>query len=173
MTSGEQSTKSISNATINRVRGTNKLYEEAIEASAKFNKRLVRERKMRIPFIDSQTTVAQGNCMIWNQEYQRSTEQLHAGVVYHYPVKKWYKNRRLIFENPGMLHRIPITSSVDLSHQQLGEMDSAHMHGSNNSQHVLIKQSSNSNDDYEHFKLNSASAGMFNNENNLKVFICN
>lgn len=74
---------------------------------------------MRIPFIDSQTRVAQANnCMYWLMEYQRldckmpttsestnhqqsttssqpATSDPSNGRVYSYPVKKWYKHRRL------------------------------------------------------------------------------
>lgn len=78
-----------------------------MEASSTYNKRMLSERKMRIPFIDSQTKVAQSNnCMLWLMEYQRResttpseltgvTNGATNGRVYSYPVKKWYKHRRL------------------------------------------------------------------------------
>lgn len=77
---------------------------------------------MRIPFLDSQTKVAQANnCMLWLTEYQRhdclsttppSTTSTTStsisgdasnGRVYSYPIKKWYnKHRRL---DPSQLIR--------------------------------------------------------------------
>ncbi len=110
--------KLVSYTNILKTRGNDKLYQEAIEASSKFNKRLFNERKMRIPFIDSQTTVAQANCMIWNMEYQR-TKTDREGYIYSYPVKRWFKNRRLAFENDSsnMLHRLQLPS--DIMQQQM------------------------------------------------------
>lgn len=90
--------KLIPYTTILKSRGNEKLYQEAIEASSKFNKRLVNERKMRIPFFDCQTSVAQANSMIWNTEQQRTIPN-RAGYIYQYPVKQWTQNRRLGFEN--------------------------------------------------------------------------
>lgn len=52
---------------------TDKLYQEALEAASKFNRRLFHERKTRIPFIDSQTRVAQSNSLLWYVKCQRET----------------------------------------------------------------------------------------------------
>lgn len=35
------------------------VYKEAVENSSSYNERLVKERKLRLPFIDAQTGVAQ------------------------------------------------------------------------------------------------------------------
>ncbi len=79
-----------------------KSYQEALEASSQFNKRLCSERKMRIPFIDSQTRVAQTNCMMWwLAEYQRisdAKQKKSQSHLYEYPSRKWYKHRRHLFE---------------------------------------------------------------------------
>lgn len=174
--------KIVSYATIIKARGNDKMYQEAIEASSKFNKRLVNERKMRIPFLDSQTTVAQANCMIWSTEYQR-TKANQKGYIYSYPVKSWYKNRRLAFENDSsnMLHRLHLPA--DLTQQQMninGEsgnhslMDpnnghhyhhhhNHHHHGHHHHPpHTLSKQTSNDDHHHEHHKGHSRTNG---NEN--------
>jgi len=154
--------KIVTCANILKTRGNDKSYQEAIEASSKFNKRLINERKMRIPFIDSQTTVAQANCMIWNMEYQRMKSN-KIGYVYRYPVKTWFKNRRLAFENDSsnMLHRLHLP--IDLAQQQnnlnensnhnnLIEPNHHHHHHNNHHHHhhsnVYSKQLSN--DDHHH-----------------------
>lgn len=133
--------KLVSNSSVIKTRGSNKVYEEAIEASAKFNKRLIKERKTRLPFLDSQTTVAQGNCMIWNKEYQRiKPTDPNSGVILHYQVKKWSKSRRLIFENGdfGMLHRVALHPPMDLMQQpnEIEQLSSYIL----NSQHIAYSK---------------------------------
>lgn len=46
-------------------------YKEFIESSSSFNKKLVRERRFRLPFLDSQTGVAQNDCALWMSESDR------------------------------------------------------------------------------------------------------
>jgi zinc finger protein ubi-d4 len=81
-----------------KLRGSDSKYQEALEASSKFNKQICRERQTRIPFIDSQTRVAQTNCLMWYMKYQRE-ENENAATIHSYPSKKWYKTRRLIYED--------------------------------------------------------------------------
>ncbi len=166
MTTDEPYCKQVSNTAFIKTRGTNKIYEEAIEASARFNKRLVKERKTRLPFLDSQTTVAQGNCMIWNKEYQRvKSFSTDTGIVMNYQVKKWIKNRRLTFENGdfGMLHRMPIHNKIDLvQHSNEMELLSGYIMNSQHiaytkpqpiqqQQHMFVKQvSSHSGEEHPH-----------------------
>lgn len=131
--------KIVSYTNILKTRGNDKLYQEAIEASSKFNKRLCNERKMRIPFIDSQTTVAQANCMIWNMEYQR-TKTDREGYIYSYPVKRWYKNRRLAFENDSsnMLHRLQLPTDLVQQQISINENGSHSLMDPNSSAHYHI-----------------------------------
>lgn len=90
--------KVVSNTAFMKTRGTNRVYEDAIEASSKFNKNLIKDRKTRLPFLDSQTTVAQSNCNIWPKEYQRIKPQ-DPSILFSYKTKKWYKRRRIPLEN--------------------------------------------------------------------------
>uniref|UniRef100_A0A8C9VTC8 Double PHD fingers 1 n=1 Tax=Scleropages formosus TaxID=113540 RepID=A0A8C9VTC8_SCLFO len=46
-------------------------YREAIEHCRSYNARLCAERSMRLPFLDSQTGVAQSNCYIWMEKTHR------------------------------------------------------------------------------------------------------
>lgn len=46
-------------------------YKEAIEHCRSYNTRLCAERSVRMPFLDSQTGVAQNNCYIWMEKRHR------------------------------------------------------------------------------------------------------
>lgn len=57
-------------------------YREAIEHCRSYNARLCAERSMRLPFLDSQTGVAQSNCYIWMEKNHRGPgECLHAEFI--------------------------------------------------------------------------------------------
>ncbi|KAK2507566.1 hypothetical protein MC885_003328, partial [Smutsia gigantea] len=56
-------------------------YKEAIEHCRSYNSRLCAERSVRLPFLDSQTGVAQNNCYIW-------MEKRHRGPEVELPLKK-------------------------------------------------------------------------------------
>ncbi|XP_068433546.1 zinc finger protein DPF3 isoform X3 [Clinocottus analis] len=49
-------------------------YKEAIEHCRSYNARLCAERSVRMPFLDSQTGVAQNNCYIWMEKCHRQPE---------------------------------------------------------------------------------------------------
>uniref|UniRef100_A0A671W7D4 Double PHD fingers 2 n=1 Tax=Sparus aurata TaxID=8175 RepID=A0A671W7D4_SPAAU len=69
-------------------------YKEAIEQCRSYNARLCAERSVRLPFLDSQTGVAQNNCYIWMERHHRSPG-VSAGQMYTYPARCWRKKRRL------------------------------------------------------------------------------
>ncbi|XP_016429229.1 zinc finger protein DPF3-like [Sinocyclocheilus rhinocerous] len=69
-------------------------YREAIEHCRSYNARLCAERNVRMPFLDSQTGVAQNNCYIWMEKRHR-VPGLAAGQMYTYPARCWRKKRRL------------------------------------------------------------------------------
>ena len=46
--------------------GNEQFFQEATEQAASFNTRLKLERKMRLPFLDSQTGVAQSHTQLWH-----------------------------------------------------------------------------------------------------------
>ncbi|XP_071392610.1 zinc finger protein DPF3-like [Centroberyx affinis] len=69
-------------------------YKEAIEQCRSYNARLCAERSVRLPFLDSQTGVAQNNCYIWMERHHRSPG-VAAGQMYTYPARCWRKKRRL------------------------------------------------------------------------------
>lgn len=68
-------------------------YRELIEISANFNTRLCLERKLRMPFLDPQTGIAQRNSNL----YMRKTQRLppfQNGQIYTYPSHRWRCNKR-------------------------------------------------------------------------------
>ncbi|XP_077397679.1 zinc finger protein neuro-d4 isoform X1 [Festucalex cinctus] len=87
-------------------------YKEAIEHCRSYNARLCAERSMRLPFLDSQTGVAQSNCYIWMEKNHRGPVLGHApGQLYTYPARCWRKKRRLnILEDPRL---VPIEFKID------------------------------------------------------------
>ncbi|XP_005061364.1 PREDICTED: zinc finger protein ubi-d4 [Ficedula albicollis] len=77
--------------------GTDRLgeqyYRDAMEQCHSYNARLCAERSVRLPFLDSQTGVAQSNCYIWMEKRHRGPG-LAAGQLYSYPARRWRKKRR-------------------------------------------------------------------------------
>ena len=69
-------------------------YKEAMENAASFNARLMNDRKMRLPFLDSHTGIAQNNSYIWMQKRHRGPG-LEAGQLYTYPSRRWRKKRKV------------------------------------------------------------------------------
>ncbi|XP_055713728.1 zinc finger protein ubi-d4 [Phlebotomus papatasi] len=68
-------------------------YRETIEYSASFNTRLCLERRLRLPFLDPQTGVAQNHCSLFMSRRQRMPG-FREGQIYTYPAARWRKSRR-------------------------------------------------------------------------------
>ncbi|XP_014260007.1 zinc finger protein ubi-d4 B isoform X2 [Cimex lectularius] len=90
-------------------------YREAIENSANYNTRLCVERRLRMPFLDSQTGVAQNHSNLFMTARER-IPGLQYGQVYTYPSKRWRKKRRQYLMQPQVgLRRCEVPSdSSDL-----------------------------------------------------------
>lgn len=59
-------------------------YQENIEYSSNFNSRLCIERRLRLPFFDPQTGVAQNHCSLYMARRQRMPG-FRNGQIYSYP----------------------------------------------------------------------------------------
>uniref|UniRef100_A0A4W4F5L4 D4, zinc and double PHD fingers family 2 n=1 Tax=Electrophorus electricus TaxID=8005 RepID=A0A4W4F5L4_ELEEL len=68
-------------------------YRDAMEQCHNYNARLCAERSVRMPFLDSQTGVAQSNCYIWMEKRHRGPG-VAPGQLYTYPARRWRKKRR-------------------------------------------------------------------------------
>ncbi|KAI4568402.1 hypothetical protein MJT46_008200 [Ovis ammon polii x Ovis aries] len=88
-------------------------YKEAIEHCRSYNSRLCAERSVRLPFLDSQTGVAQNNCYIWMEKRHRGPG-LAPGQLYTYPARCWRKKRRLHPPEDPKLRLLEIKPEVEL-----------------------------------------------------------
>nr|BAB14838.1 unnamed protein product [Homo sapiens] len=88
-------------------------YKEAIEHCRSYNSRLSAERSVRLPFLDSQTGVAQNNCYIWMEKRHRGPG-LAPGQLYTYPARCWRKKRRLHPPEDPKLRLLEIKPEVEL-----------------------------------------------------------
>ncbi|XP_044928744.1 zinc finger protein DPF3 isoform X2 [Mustela putorius furo] len=88
-------------------------YKEAIEHCRSYNSRLCAERSVRLPFLDSQTGVAQNNCYIWMEKRHRGPG-LAPGQLYTYPARCWRKKRRLQTPEDPKLRLLEIKPEVEL-----------------------------------------------------------
>lgn len=79
-------------------------YKDAMEHAASYNTRLCLERKMRLPFLDQQTGVAQSDCALWMHKWQRMPGK-NDGQLYTYPARRWKKKRRQYLMNNFYLTR--------------------------------------------------------------------
>ncbi|TRY57366.1 hypothetical protein DNTS_024950 [Danionella cerebrum] len=64
-----------------------------MEQCHNYNARLCAERSVRMPFLDSQTGVAQSNCYFWMEKRHRGPG-IAPGQLYTYPARRWRKKRR-------------------------------------------------------------------------------
>ncbi|XP_066065348.1 zinc finger protein ubi-d4-like, partial [Chamaea fasciata] len=71
-------------------------YRDAMEQCHSYNARLCAERSVRLPFLDSQTGVAQSNCYIWMEKRHRGpgTAGKTPGKPLLVPRRRWRKKRR-------------------------------------------------------------------------------
>lgn len=68
-------------------------YKEVLENSENFNTRLCIERRLRMPFLDPQTGVAQNHCALFMKQKQRMPG-FREGQIYTYPSSRWRKPKR-------------------------------------------------------------------------------
>lgn len=123
-------------------------YKEFIESSSSFNNKLVKDRMSRLPFIDSQTGVAQSDCLLWMQKWDRQPGK-EEGQLYSYPARRWRKRKRQYLSDDSYLRSrfSGIRDQVDIHHQNSADYSSpttstSHHHHFSSSHH---RNSSSSN----------------------------
>lgn len=67
-------------------------YKAYLENAMSFNRKLNEERRMRLPYIDSQTGVAQRHYQTERHRRERMPG-LKSGQIYSYPQRRWRKKR--------------------------------------------------------------------------------
>lgn len=102
-------------------------YRELCESSETYNTRLQLERRLRMPFLDQQTGVAQTHCALFMKRRQRMPG-LREGQIYTYPSAKWRKSKRqylLHHHRPFRMVREPDSDSIPgLDRSSFGTGDS-------------------------------------------------
>ncbi|XP_028658117.1 zinc finger protein ubi-d4 isoform X1 [Erpetoichthys calabaricus] len=89
-------------------------YKDAMEQCHNYNARLCAERSVRMPFLDSQTGVAQSNCYIWMEKRHRGPG-MAPGQIYSYPARRWRKKRRAHPPEDPRLAFPPLKPDLDLA----------------------------------------------------------
>ncbi|KAH9521562.1 Zinc finger protein ubi-d4 [Dermatophagoides farinae] len=119
--SAENERIQISDELVNRLKNymNDPMYKEAVENSSTYNERLVKERKLRLPFIDAQTGVAQSDCYIWSSKLDRMPGY-HSAQLYSYPARRWRKKRRQYLLNDNYS-----TTNTIKEHSESNSNDSA------------------------------------------------
>ncbi|XP_059911781.1 zinc finger protein ubi-d4 isoform X2 [Gadus macrocephalus] len=98
-------------------------YRDAMEQCHNYNARLCAERSVRMPFLDSQTGVAQSNCYIWMEKRHRGPG-VAPGQLYTYPSRRWRKKRRAHPPEDPRLIFPPLKSELELGLKKEGVLSS-------------------------------------------------
>lgn len=75
-----------------------RVYKEALLAAYSFNQRLIKNRKSREPFVDSQTKIVQTKDSFAVSRYQRKKlDDSRTNYIFEYSLPNWLKRKRYIF----------------------------------------------------------------------------
>ena len=96
-------------------------YKEAMEQVHIYNSRLLRDRRLRMPYIDSQTGLIQQECHLWVSRVQRSSP-IRQGQVYSYPAQRWRVRKRPDFI--GAKAKAKLAEKTKIEEESLGIIQS-------------------------------------------------
>ncbi len=65
-------------------------YKEAVENAAHYNSQLFQNKKLRLPYLDAQTGIAQTTSPLLRSRLERRRGALH-GQIFSYPPRRWRK----------------------------------------------------------------------------------
>lgn len=73
-----------------------KNYLDILQDAKSFNNFLFSERKLRLPFVDTHTGIAQSDSSLWHSSDERQSvdKASNTGLLYSYPANRWQKRRR-------------------------------------------------------------------------------
>ncbi|UXI16903.1 coiled-coil domain-containing protein 97 [Sarcoptes scabiei] len=130
--SADEETIHISDELVTRLKNymNDPVYKEAVENSSSYNERLVKERKLRLPFIDAQTGVAQSDCYIWSSKLDRMPGY-HSAQLYSYPARRWRKKRRQYLLNDNYINAYSRNSAKEADQNCLQNGNCINMNSSN------------------------------------------
>lgn len=92
-------------------------YKQLVSDASKFNNNLFSERRLRSPFIDGQTGIAQTDCTLWRNPIERrdATASKNTAIVYSYPAARWHMRRRgYLMHYDSVLPKPIATSSCNI-----------------------------------------------------------
>ena len=72
-------------------------YRDAIDQVIAYNSKILLERRLRYPYIDGQTGVAQQDCNLWVSRVARSAP-VRQGQICSYPTRRWRVRKRPDFD---------------------------------------------------------------------------
>lgn len=72
-------------------------YRDAIDQVIAYNSKILLERRLRYPYIDGQTGVAQQDCQLWVSRVARSAP-IRPGQICSYPSRRWRVRKRPDFD---------------------------------------------------------------------------
>ncbi|CAH0547639.1 unnamed protein product [Brassicogethes aeneus] len=114
-------------------------YKEILENSVNYNTRLCIERRLRLPFIDTQTGVAQNHCALFMNRRQRIPGLL-PGQIYTYPRQRWRKKRRqyLTMHSRGF-HRASDVLDGDIDMHSISQIENPALQDTDSKDSQLLK----------------------------------
>lgn len=72
-------------------------YRDAIDQVIAYNSKILLERRLRYPYIDGQTGVAQQDCQLWVSRVARSAP-VRPGQICSFPSRRWRVKKRPDFD---------------------------------------------------------------------------
>ena len=72
-------------------------YRDAIDQVIAYNSKILLDRRLRYPYIDGQTGVAQQDCHLWVSRVARSAPT-RPGQICSYPSRRWRVRKRPDFD---------------------------------------------------------------------------
>ena len=72
-------------------------YRDAIDQVIAYNSKILLDRRLRYPYIDGQTGVAQQDCHLWVSRVARSAPT-RPGQIFSYPSRRWRVRKRPDFD---------------------------------------------------------------------------
>ena len=72
-------------------------YRDAIDQVIAYNSKILLDRRLRYPYIDGQTGVAQQDCNLWVSRVARSAP-VSPGQICSYPSRRWRVRKRPDFD---------------------------------------------------------------------------
>lgn len=143
-----------------------KNYLDLLQDAKSFNNFLFSERKLRLPFIDTHTGIAQSDSSLWrlSNERQSVDQPSITGTLYSYPAIRWQKRRReylirsSLTNNTAESRSVPISTNNSTTHNQ--QLHNSHISYQGNSCGNSFKTNNNNNSSCHNNSSSSSTNGV-------------